>query len=192
VALIKRYSNRKLYDTEAKRYITLEGIAELIRKGKEVHVIDHTSGEDLTAMIQAQIIFEQERKLKGGLPRSVLTGLIQTGSDTLGHLRRALIRPADWNAQIDAEIERRVQALIQQGGLSKEEGLRLLDKLLALGEPSAESDSPNEQEIERMLKRSGLPSRAEVQELARRVEALATELEKLPRPAAAKAKRSTK
>ena len=48
--LIKRYPNRKLYDTEAKQYVTLEQIAELIRSGKDVQVIDHESGEDLTAL----------------------------------------------------------------------------------------------------------------------------------------------
>ena len=48
--VIKRYPNRKLYDTEAKRYITLDGIAELIREGAEVQVVDHTTDEDLTAV----------------------------------------------------------------------------------------------------------------------------------------------
>ena len=52
--VIKRYPNRKLYDTEAKRYITLDGIAELIRQGAEVRVIDHTTDEDLTAVTLTQ------------------------------------------------------------------------------------------------------------------------------------------
>ncbi|MGD8735253.1 MAG: polyhydroxyalkanoate synthesis regulator DNA-binding domain-containing protein, partial [Anaerolineae bacterium] len=52
---IKRYPNRKLYDTEAKQYITLEGIAALIRQGNEVQVIDHATGEDLTALTLTQI-----------------------------------------------------------------------------------------------------------------------------------------
>ena len=66
--VIKRYSNRKLYNTQAKRYITLEGIADLIRQGGDVHVVDHETGDDITALIQAQTILELERKLKGGLP----------------------------------------------------------------------------------------------------------------------------
>ena len=47
--LIKRYPNRKLYDTAARRYITLEGVAELLRRDEEVHVVDYATGEDLTA-----------------------------------------------------------------------------------------------------------------------------------------------
>ena len=43
--IVKRYPNRKLYDTEAKQYVTLEGIAELIRQGQEVHVVDNATGE---------------------------------------------------------------------------------------------------------------------------------------------------
>ena len=68
--VIKRYSNRKLYDTAAKRYVTLDGIAELIRQGAEVRVIDHATGDDMTAQIQAQIIFEEEKRGGGLLPRT--------------------------------------------------------------------------------------------------------------------------
>lgn len=62
MAIIKRYPNRKLYDTEAKKYITLDGIAELIRDGQEVQVMDHSTGEDLTTLTLTQIIFEQEKE----------------------------------------------------------------------------------------------------------------------------------
>ena len=60
--IIKRYPNRKLYDTEAKQYITLEGIASVIRSGQEVQVIDHVTWEDLTALTLSQIILEQEKR----------------------------------------------------------------------------------------------------------------------------------
>ena len=47
--IVKRYPNRKLYNTSAKQYITLEGVAQLIRDGEEVQIVDHATGEDLTA-----------------------------------------------------------------------------------------------------------------------------------------------
>lgn len=56
---IKRYENRKMYDTEKGRYISLKGIAKLIRSGEDVKVIDNTSGEDLTAQTLTQIILEE-------------------------------------------------------------------------------------------------------------------------------------
>ena len=58
---IKRYSNRKLYDTKDSHYVTLPQIAAIIRDGDDAQVIDHASGRDLTAATMAQIIFEEER-----------------------------------------------------------------------------------------------------------------------------------
>jgi polyhydroxyalkanoate synthesis repressor PhaR len=131
--IIKRYPNRKLYNTSSKQYITLEGIADLIRNGEDVQILDHTSGEDLTALTLTQIIFEQEKKKGGFLPKSVLTGLVQAGGDTLNTLRRRLTVPLDLFHQVDNEIERRMQLLISKGELAKEEGLNLRDKLLFRG-----------------------------------------------------------
>ena len=66
--VIKRYPNRKLYDTTAKQYVSLEGIADLVRQGAEVQVVDHATGEDLTTLTLTQIIVEQERLQSGFLP----------------------------------------------------------------------------------------------------------------------------
>ncbi|HHY56592.1 MAG TPA: hypothetical protein GYA08_14285 [Chloroflexi bacterium] len=99
--VIKRYPNRKLYDTEAKRYVTLEHIAALIQANQDVLVIDHETGEDLTTLTLSQIIFEQEKKGSGLLSRSLLTNLIRTGGDTLEQVRRALTAPL----HIDAKNE---------------------------------------------------------------------------------------
>jgi polyhydroxyalkanoate synthesis repressor PhaR len=89
---IKRYPNRKLYDTEAKRYVTLDSITQMIHEGHEVQVVDHETGEDLTNLTLSQIIFEQEKKGSGLLPRSLLTNLVRAGGDTLDQMRRALLR----------------------------------------------------------------------------------------------------
>jgi polyhydroxyalkanoate synthesis repressor PhaR len=88
VRIIKRYQNRKLYDTFQSCYVTLEEIAQIIREGHEIQVIDNKSKNDITYMTQIQLLFDQERKsLKPGnvelLKRVVrseegtLTGYIQ-------------------------------------------------------------------------------------------------------------------
>ena len=59
--IIKRYSNRKLYDTERSCYVTLDEIALMIREGEELKIIDKDSGENLTSVTFAQIIFEAEK-----------------------------------------------------------------------------------------------------------------------------------
>jgi polyhydroxyalkanoate synthesis repressor PhaR len=111
---IKRYSNRKFYDTQAKQYITLQGIAKRIRRGQDVQVIDHTSGEDLTTLVLTQIILEQEKKGTGAVPRTVLTGLVQAGELTLSRMRQALANPVDRLRLVDEEIEQRIDALVRR------------------------------------------------------------------------------
>ena len=173
--IIKRYPNRKLYDTEAKKYITLDGIAELIRDGAEIQIIDHTSEEDLTAVTLTQIIFEQEKKRGGFLPTSVLTGLVQAGGDTMNGLRRSLSVPLDLFRQVDDEIERRLQGLISRGELAKEEGIHLRQKLL---DPSKWSNSNAEEEVvEKYIVDNKIPSREEVDDLHRQLTAVSAKLD---------------
>lgn len=68
--VIKKYANRRLYDTSASAYVTLEHLSELVRQGKEFTVLDAKTGEDLTRAVLAQIIFEQENRKEGVLPVS--------------------------------------------------------------------------------------------------------------------------
>src|SRR5438552_1622968 len=77
--VIKRYSNRKLYDTQESRYVTLEEIEEMIRAGREVTVVDAASGEDLTSVTLTQIILENERNHRANLPSAFLHQLIKHG-----------------------------------------------------------------------------------------------------------------
>ncbi len=181
--LIKRYANRKLYDTEAKRYITLDGIAELIRQQQDVKVIDHETGEDITALTQAQIIFEQERKLRGGVPRTVFTNLIQTGSDTISQVWHALVPPDEWKKAVDTDVERRVQALIQNGRLTDDEGLHLLDLLLQ--EDAAKPERPvSLSTLDRLIKQKAMPTQEQLEQLTKQVESLTAEVERLTQAAA--------
>ncbi len=78
--VIKRYTNRKLYDTVESRYVTLDEIAAMIRAGAEVKVIDNRTREDLTSITLAQIIFEQEKK-SSQTSLSTLLGLIRQGGE---------------------------------------------------------------------------------------------------------------
>jgi polyhydroxyalkanoate synthesis repressor PhaR len=177
---IKRYPNRKLYDTEAKQYITLKGIADLIRQGQDVRVVDYASGEDLTTLTLAQIMFDQEKKVGGFVPHPVLSGLIHAGGKTLSALQHSLASPLEWLGQVDAEIARRVDTLVGEGELTQEEGERLKRKLSSpRAQPAPEKPLPSEQEIEQMLEKRGIPTRADLQLLDREVEALAARLDQI-------------
>lgn len=77
--VIKRYSNRKLYDPQTSQYVTLEELADMIRAGKEISVVDVATGEDLTAVVLAQILLEKQRQQQTMLPTGFLHQLIQYG-----------------------------------------------------------------------------------------------------------------
>jgi polyhydroxyalkanoate synthesis repressor PhaR len=93
---VKRYLNRKLYNTLTKRYITLEEIGELIRSGEDVAVTDSTSGEDITTFVLSQVIMGQEKKGERKLSQGLLAGLIRAHSDTLEAVGQLLHLSPDW------------------------------------------------------------------------------------------------
>ena len=76
--LIKKYSNRKLYDLNRSRYVTLEEIAEMIRQGRQVKIVDADSQEDLTNVTLVQILLEEEKR-RNLLPVAFLHRLIKYG-----------------------------------------------------------------------------------------------------------------
>ena len=74
--IIKKYANRRLYDTSTSSYVTLDHLSDLVRREVEFEVVDAKSGEDLTRQVLTQIIFEKENKGEGALPVSFLRKLI--------------------------------------------------------------------------------------------------------------------
>ena len=70
--IIKRYQNRKLYDTDASCYVTLDEIAEMIQQGEEVTVVDNRNQKDITAATLTQIIFEKQKRSESPVPISDL------------------------------------------------------------------------------------------------------------------------
>jgi polyhydroxyalkanoate synthesis repressor PhaR len=102
--IIKRYTNRKLYDTVESRYVTLDEIAAMIRAGAEVKVIDNRTREDLTSITLAQIIFEQEKK-SSQTSLSTLLGLIRQGGDIAHQLVGGT----------GAELRERLQTVFSRG-----------------------------------------------------------------------------
>jgi len=84
--VIKRYANRKLYDTQRSRYVTLDQIAEMIRSGEDVKIVDNNSKEDLTTITLAQIIFEEEKKQKSFLPLNAMRNIIHSGGERIEEL----------------------------------------------------------------------------------------------------------
>ncbi|HYG66873.1 MAG TPA: polyhydroxyalkanoate synthesis regulator DNA-binding domain-containing protein [Anaeromyxobacteraceae bacterium] len=113
--VIKRYTNRKLYDTVESRYVTLDEIAEMIKGGAEVKIIDNRTKEDLTSVTLAQIIFEEEKKTSK-MSLKMLRDLIRHG----GVMAQQIVEgtQAELRGRVEAvrqAAEQRMQNLITRG-----------------------------------------------------------------------------
>jgi polyhydroxyalkanoate synthesis repressor PhaR len=123
--IIKRYTNRKLYDTVESRYVTLDEIAAMIKEGTEVRIVDNRTKEDLTSVTLAQIIFEEEKK-KNQMPLSVLREIIRHPGESISGF-------------IQKEVTPRVASI-------REEAESRLDKLLRRDEATGKTDAPAAEE----------------------------------------------
>lgn len=83
VRLIKRYESRKLYDTEESRYVSLDEIAEWVREGQEIRVVDNANSEDVTAQTLAQIILGEGRDGRSKISTEVMHDLVRFGEKAL-------------------------------------------------------------------------------------------------------------
>lgn len=107
--LIKRYGNRKMYDTVASRYVTLDGVTDLVRAGEDLEIIDNDSGEDLTTLTFAQIILEEEKRKRGLLDLPVLRWIIQQGGATFQEILHQVDRGREAFESMRELAEKRVQ-----------------------------------------------------------------------------------
>lgn len=170
--IIKKYANRKLYHTNQKQYITLDGIARLVQDGEAVQVLDNESGEDITPSILAQVVLQARGRSAPQLPTQLLTGLIQIGGDTLSNLRRTLFASVGGGDIVDSEIERRVERLVADGSISADEGARW--RLLLLRRDLSEGG-----EHELADHAAQVPSRTDMAKLHTQVDALAEIVDQL-------------
>lgn len=97
--LIKKYTNRKLYDTQTSRYITLEGISKLVRDGHEIEVVERDSGRDLTPLVLSQIVVGEEKRGPDGTSDT----LQDRGQALFDYVRRTLSGPA---SKVSSRVER--------------------------------------------------------------------------------------
>ena len=143
--LIKRYGNRKMYDTQASRYVTLDGVAELVRAGDDLRIIDNDSGEDLTAVTFAQIIFEEEKRENGLLGLPALRWIIQQGGEALQDLLSSVDRGREALGSVRELAEKRMKQLTRPPAAPASAGVRghaggrgLLNEILELPQKQLE------------------------------------------------------
>ena len=114
MVIIKRYSNRKMYNTESKAYVTLDEISYLVQTGGEIQVIDHLTGADITAATMSQVLARQEKKMGGRIPQVMLERLVQLSGLTLFSMRESMKAFLDPVAYMSSDITRRLDLLLQK------------------------------------------------------------------------------
>jgi PHB/PHA accumulation regulator DNA-binding domain/Poly(hydroxyalcanoate) granule associated protein (phasin) len=151
--LIKKYANRKLYDTRESRYITLEGISRLVRDGHDIEVVDRDTGRDLTPLILSQIVMGEEKR--GGEVNGA-EGPQDRGQALIEYVRRTLSVPA---ARVSSEVGRRRSELEDRVELAVTQAL---EKLSVPSHREVDALNARMDELERKLERVEA-SRAPVQ-----------------------------
>ena len=117
--VIKRYANRRLYNTETSSYVTLQDLIVLIRAGKEIQVIDSSTKEDVTKLILTQIILEAEKNKQNLLPTAFLYQLIRSQEESVqDFFQNYLSASFDAYLKTKQEFERRFRGWLEMGSMA--------------------------------------------------------------------------
>jgi polyhydroxyalkanoate synthesis regulator phasin len=164
--LIRKYANRKLYDTTTSRYITLNGIWELVCSGHDVRVVEHETGTDITAVVLSQIVASHEKTTAIAKTPEQAEAAEVRRETLIDYLRRTLVLPA---AVVGDEVSR----------MSTEFAAAVQDRLSRSGELAAELsrrraevEDAVETAVGRAIESFNLSSRRDLSQLRRRVEDL--------------------
>ena len=143
--IIKRYQNRKLYDTQQSCYVTLDDIAKMIRSSEDVMVIDNKTKNDITAATLTQIIFEAEKKASQYAPLFTLREIIQNGNGSISsYLAKLGAFPQDY-AEKQAAAQAEAAQKLESGKASYDDMKKSLDERVA----SAANAATAAKELER-------------------------------------------
>ena len=171
--LIKRYANRKLYNTATSRYITLKGIAELLDEGEKVRVIDNETGEDITSVALSQILVDSERS-NSEVSEGLLSQILARGGDALyGAIRRGV----DDATENFEELQDRVRRIVHRTEEEAGRDTRKLSDWIAYASPDFEHSVQSS--VERVFKLLDLPRRSDIEALNTNLERVASAVEAL-------------
>jgi polyhydroxyalkanoate synthesis repressor PhaR len=151
--VVKKYANRRLYNTETSAYITLDNLAEMIRKGRDFVVYDAKTGEDITRGVLTQIIVEEEGKGQNLLPTQFLRQLIgMYGGSMQGllpnYLEQAMATFAEQQEQMRASMQRTMTGMFPFGNIEEigRQNTAMMERAMSMftpfGRPAAPASSP--------------------------------------------------
>ena len=177
---IKKYANRKLYDTTDKKYISRTRLSELIKQGKDILVIDNETGEDLTASIVSSLIATTSGKAGNTVSSGVLIQLFRKGGNALtGYAKRYVSFWQRSFTMAEDEIDDMVKKLVKSKEISKSEGISLKKEIMGFTASLKGwiSDTVDKR-LKEVLSATNLATKDQVSELNARIKTLENKLKK--------------
>jgi len=179
--IIKKYANRKLYDTTVKRYLTMDYLSELIKSGEEVSIIDNETGDDLTSAIVSQLLAREDTNTDKAVPSQVLMQMLRKGRGTLFGYGKKYV--SLWQSALTMskdEIEKLVNSLVKEKEISESEGKNLKQEIVGFANNLKSWIIDNiDQRISDALNGINLSSKTQVNELKDRVDELTRKVAEL-------------
>ncbi len=155
VRVIKKYQNRKLYDTQDSCYVTLDGLAKMLRDGQDILVVDNNTKADVTALILTQVLYEQEKTSQSVLPVELLKTLVRNSQNSLyDFVQKFIVGAIDTQIKTQNDLDLFVTKLVQKGDLTESEGAAMNTQVKQSIENSrGRLDAKIEERLERYLQR---------------------------------------
>ena len=178
---IKKYANRKLYNTTEKKYISLDQLAVLIKAGEEVSIVDNRTGEDITSSIVSQLLARDKKDEEAEVPSSILIQLLRRGGGTVvDYAKKYATVFQSAMTMAEDEIDKLVSLMVKYKELSESEGSRLKKEISNYGENLRKwiIDSID-QRIKEVLNIMNLATKEQIIELTAKIDTLKKQVTKL-------------
>jgi polyhydroxyalkanoate synthesis repressor PhaR len=187
---IKKYANRKMYDTVRKRYISLDQLSELIQEGEEVVVEDNETGEDITGSVVSQILARGSKSDAEGVPSNILMGLLRKGTGTVaGYAKRSTEMLQGAVTLAEDEIDKLVGLLVKNEEISESEGSRLRSEMMGRADHFRKWVGEKvDQRVNEALSMMNLATKDQVARLNEKIDALSETVARLENAKAAPGK----
>ena len=176
---IKKYSNRKLYDTTDKRFISMDEIAELIKAGEEISIHNHRTGQDLTASIVSQLLGRKIGNFDSEVPSKVLFQLLRKGSKGLvGSTRKYFGFWQNALTMAEDELDKFVNNFVKDSHISKDEGRRFKKEIISHNEQLKNRINDQiDESVSKKLKKMNLATKRQLSNLKTREQEFAGKIE---------------
>ncbi len=178
---IKKYANRKLYDTTAKKYVSMDRLSDLIKSGEEVMIQDNETGKDITSSVVSQILAREKTKDDEGVPSGVLIQILRKGGGTVVSYARRYT--AIWQSAItmaEDEVDKLVNLLVKDKEISESEGSKLKKEIKSYADNFKHWIGEKiDQRIDEALSLMNLATKDQIKSLTVKIETLTEKVEKL-------------